>query len=108
MPSDPTAASSSPPDIPDEGDLLYSIEVIAELAGVDTTTVLHYHEQGFLQPVRSEASTSLQFDAGSLRQLRRMEHLRATCGVNEAGLRLILQLLREVERLQGERRRMSR
>jgi hypothetical protein len=44
------------------------------------------------------------FDDESLRSLRRIEHLRATCAVNDAGLKLILDLLREVERLRRERR----
>jgi hypothetical protein len=48
------------------------------------------------------------FDAETLRRLRRIEHLRSTCGVNDAGLKLMLDLLHEVECLREERRRSAR
>ena len=46
-------------------EVFYSLEVIAELAGVTTQTVLHYHELGVLPP----ATPALEFDADGLRQL---------------------------------------
>jgi len=108
MSSDSNLPSADPLDSPDGEDLLYTLDVIAELAGVDATTVIRYHEQGFLRPVPPAGAGDLRFDAEGLRQLRRMEHLRAACGVNEAGLRLILSLLGEVEELRGEIRRLAR
>lgn len=108
MTSDPLPASGDRPDFPDEDGPAYSLEVIAGLAGTDTTTVLRYQEQGFLQPVLQEGGSPMQFDTECLRQLRRMEHLRMECGVNEAGLRLFLDLIREVEQLRSELRRMQR
>ena len=89
----------------------FSLEVFAELAGVNTRTVLHYQEQGFIRPVAGTEETAekkAKFDADSLRQLRRIEHLRETCGMNENGLRLILSLLQEVEQLRRERRQALR
>jgi DNA-binding transcriptional MerR regulator len=106
-----TDAISDATDLPvygEEPDVFYSLEVVAELAGVDTTTVLHYQEQGLLRPVSREASTAAAFDAETLRQLRRIEHLRATCEMNEAGLKLMLSLLEEVEQLREERRQLLR
>jgi DNA-binding transcriptional MerR regulator len=105
---DPHPESGAAADSPDGGEIAYSIEVIARLAGVDATTVVRYHEQGYLQPVCPEGSTTLLFDAECLRQLRRIEHLRTTCGVNETGLKLILQLIAEVEQLREERRKSMR
>ena len=102
MSTDPTLRAADSPVIDDETDAVYSIEVVAELAGVDAGTVLRYQEQGFLRPAGAAA-----FDAGSLRQLRRIEHLRATCGVNDAGLKLILSLLEEVESLREAQRRKN-
>jgi DNA-binding transcriptional MerR regulator len=84
-------------------DTVYSLDVIAELAGTDPQTVLHYQEIGLLFPTSDPA----EFDDEGLRRLRRIEHLRATCEVNSAGLKLILSLLDEVERLQQERRRQQ-
>lgn len=102
---------SDAPDLPvygEEPDTYYSLEVFAELAGVDAGTVLHYQERGLLRSVSREASAAAAFDAEALRQLRRIEHLRATCEMNEAGLKLILSLLEEVERLREERRQLLR
>ena len=108
MNSDSTPPSRDLPIYGEETDACYSIEVIAELAGVKPQTVLHYQEQGFIRPsIRDDGDTGL-FDAECLRQLRRIEHLRATCEMNDAGLKLILDLLHEVECLREERRQMLR
>lgn len=97
-----------PPVYGDEPDASYSIEVIASLAGTEIKTVVHYVEIGLIAAVASAAPDDSLFDAESLRRLRRIEHLRATCGVNDAGLKLILDLLHEVESLREERRQTLR
>lgn len=58
-------------------------------------------------PERSAGETPL-FDVECLRQLRRIEHLRTSCEVNDTGLKLILDLLHETECLREERRQMLR
>ncbi|CAN5750678.1 hypothetical protein BH11VER1_BH11VER1_29280 [soil metagenome] len=106
-----TKLPSNATDLPvygEEPDTYYSLEVFAELAGVDTTTILHYQEQGIIRPVLEATGDDAAFDAESLRQLRRIEHLRATCEMNEAGLKLLLSLLEEVEQLRQERRQLLR
>ena len=95
------------PDLPvfgEEFDRAYTIEVIAELADLDSKTVLRYQEAGFIRPVATPAHASAVFDEECLRKLRHIEHLRQTCGVNETGLKLILDLLHEVETLRREQR----
>jgi MerR family transcriptional regulator/heat shock protein HspR len=77
-------------------DATYSLEVFARIGGVDEETILRYRERGFIRPLPTDGE---RFDDESLRTLRRIEHLRETCGVNDAGLRLILDLLEEIERL---------
>jgi DNA-binding transcriptional MerR regulator len=104
---------SSPhsPDLPvyeDDIDARYTVEVIAELAGIDSTTLLRYQEKGFIRPVGSTARDSALFDAECLRQLRRIEHLRATCDMNDTGLKLVLDLMHELEILRQERRQAGR
>lgn len=86
------------PLIEPDTDATYTLDVIASLTGVTSQTVLHYQEQGLIAPVAG------QFDAEALRTLRRIEHLRATCAVNESGLKLILELMDEIERLRAELR----
>ena len=59
-------------------------------------TILHYQEQGFIRPLPESAN---QFDDEALRTLRRIEHLRDTCDVNETGLHIILGLMTDLEQL---------
>jgi len=108
MNSDPSPDAANLPIYGEEPDARYSIEVIAELAGVNPRTVLHYQARGFIRPVSRDATDAALFDAECLRQLRRIEHLRATCETNDAGLKLILDLLHEVECLREERRQRLR
>lgn len=91
-----------------ESDIFYSIEVIAELAGVSTQTVVHYQEQGFFRHSSLDEGNAEMFDVEFLRQLRRIEHLRTTCEMNDTGLKLMLDLLHEIECLREESRQMRR
>ena len=79
-----------------EPDVTYSLEVFARISGVAEETILRYRECGFIHPVHGHGE---RYDDESLRTLRRIEHLRETCGVNDTGVRLILELLEEIERL---------
>lgn len=84
----------------------YTLQGIAELAGVDSQTVMRYQHSGFIQSVQTAVDDGKErmFDEECLRLIRRIVHLRATYAVNEAGLKLILDLMREVELLQNEQR----
>jgi DNA-binding transcriptional MerR regulator len=105
MNDDPISHDPKVPVYGTEAEGTYTIEMIAELAGMDSRTVLRYQESGYIHPVATYGWEGTPvFDDESLRSLRRIEHLRATCAVNDAGLKLILDLLREVERLRRERR----
>lgn len=74
---------------------VYTLEIVAELTGVSTKTILHYQEQGLIHPTGSAGD----FDDETLHTLRRIEHLRSSCETNLTGVRLILGLLDEVDRL---------
>jgi DNA-binding transcriptional MerR regulator len=108
MNSEPSQPSRDLPVYDGETDTCYSIEVIADLAGVNPQTVLHYQEQGFIRPAAHDPGDAALFDVECLRQLRRIEHLRATCGINDAGLKLILDILHEIECLREQQRQMIR
>lgn len=73
----------------------YSLEVLAETTGVSTHVIVQYQEHGLL-PSR--------FDDEALRTLRRIEAIRETCEMNLRGLKLLTQLLDEVEQLRQELR----
>jgi len=108
MNPDALPRDDDPPVFHPETDTAYSLEVIAELAGVNPRTVLHYQELGLISPVTRDAAQGSLFDTECLRLLRRIEYLRSTRGLTDAGLQLILSLLDEVERLRQERRQLTR
>ena len=108
MKHNPSANENGLPVCGEDNEVRYTLDVFAELAGVNPRRVLHYQEKGFIRPVSRDPDTPAAFDAECLRQLRRIEHLRSTYRVNEAGLKLILDLLRENERLRQERRQTLR
>jgi len=73
----------------------YTLDIVAELTGVSTKTILHYQEQGLIHP----AGSAGDFDDETVHTLRRIEHLRLTSEANLTGIKLILELLDEVDRL---------
>jgi DNA-binding transcriptional MerR regulator len=90
----------------EQAEAVYTLAVLAELGGVTPEMVLHYLDRGFLV-VRGRTEVMVvgaSWDDEALRQLRRIEHLRTTYAVNEAGLRYVLGLLRELDEVRSARR----
>jgi DNA-binding transcriptional MerR regulator len=73
----------------------YSLEIVERITGISSQTIIRYQEAGLIR--------SGDYDDETVRTLRRIEHLQSTCGVNVAGLRLIMSLMEEVERLRLHR-----
>ncbi|OYW31722.1 MAG: hypothetical protein B7Z47_00195 [Chthoniobacter sp. 12-60-6] len=87
--------STHAPDMSDSTPQTYSLEILSQTTGVSTQTIVQYQEHGIIRP---------QFDDSTVRALRRIEHLRETCEMNLHGLKLLTQLLDEVEQLRDELR----
>ena len=102
-PPDHTADPS--PILESASDRHFPLEDFAEISGVSVERIQLYLEQGLILPAPGARSESSQFDTHTLRTLRRIEHVRVTFGINTAGLRLIRELLAEIDRLQAELRR---
>lgn len=81
---------------PANGSGCYTLEILSELSGVSTQTILLYQEQGMIH-----SGAAGDFDDEALLCLRRIEHLRDSCGVNLTGLKLLLSLLSEVDDLRA-------
>jgi len=71
----------------------YSLEILAETTGVSTQMIVQYQEHGIIHQ---------DFDDDTVRTLRRIEALRESCEMNLSGLKLLTQLLDEVEQLRQE------
>ena len=89
-----------------EPDATYSLEVVAELTGMTAQTILHYREIGLITPVAAAEPAASLFNDETIRILRRIEHLQSAFEMNEAVLKLTLDLMDEVEQLrEGLRQR---
>lgn len=85
-----------------DAEALYTIDSAAHVSGLSRHDVLLYCKHGFVTPLVDRNTGVLYFDEMALRSLRRIEYLRGPCGVNLTGIRIILDLMQEVERLRAE------
>lgn len=80
---------------------VYPIDTIAHLAGVPRHTVLLCCRHHLIAPQEDPEYGGYQFDAGIIQTLQRVEYLHRECEINFAGIRIILGLMDEVERLRA-------
>ncbi|HET9368428.1 MAG TPA: MerR family transcriptional regulator [Candidatus Udaeobacter sp.] len=82
---------------------VYTIEAAARLVDLPRRTILTYCKHRLLSPVIA-ANGSYSFDRNGIRTLRRIEALRPICGPDFAGIKIILALTEQLERLDREMR----
>lgn len=82
---------------------LYIISVAAELAGVHPQTLRIYERKGLLRPARTAGNTRRYSDR-DIARLQAIQRLTQEHGINLAGVKMIVELEAELERL---RRRME-
>jgi len=87
---------------------LYSIEAVVHITQTPRHQIAVYCRHGIISPVTEPERDGWWFDHEAIRVLRRIEYLRTGYGMNLAGLRLISELLREIERLREEVRVLHR
>lgn len=75
----------------------------AQIAGVSRAVLVAYCESGVL-PVSPAKLDQCAGDDEMIRTIRRIEYLREHHGINLTGIRIIAELMREVERLREELR----
>jgi MerR family transcriptional regulator/heat shock protein HspR len=79
---------------------VYVISVAAELAGMHPQTLRIYERRGLVQPARTQGGNRRYSDV-DIDRLRRIQDLAAD-GMNLEGIRRVMELEVEVERLQAE------
>jgi hypothetical protein len=87
--------------------IVYSIEMASQLAHVPRRRILIYCKEQLISPTANPDVAGYWFDADALRTLKRIEELRAICCEPLAGVGLILNLMREVQRLRAEMRALE-
>ncbi|HEY4686821.1 MAG TPA: helix-turn-helix transcriptional regulator [Candidatus Subteraquimicrobiales bacterium] len=80
---------------------LYMISIAARLAGVHPQTLRIYERKKLISPSRSPGSTRL-YSEEDIKRLRYIQELTHKLGVNLAGVKMILELREETDRLQDD------
>ncbi len=80
----------------------YPLEATARLADVHPVLLRHYCSLGLLGAERVTVTTETRFNDETVYEVRCIEHYRRHHGVNLHALPLLLDLVREVERLHTE------
>jgi len=79
----------------------YTIEQAAQLARLPRRRIARYCQYGLVSTIRDPESGGWLFNDEGVRRLRQLEALRALCGFNLRALRLVMDLMTEVERLRA-------
>jgi len=82
-------------------DALFPIDVAAHLAQVSRHRVLVYCRRGLVAVHHDPVHGGFYFDQDAVRTLQRIEYLHIVCGVNLAGIELILKLMADVAELRA-------
>jgi len=101
-------ASTHPPPFAATMDNVYSIETVVQLTRTPRHQIAVYCRHGLISPVPAPERAGRWFDDDAIRMVRRIERLRVDHDLNLAGLRVIAELLREVERLRDDVRALRR
>lgn len=80
---------------------IYVISVAAEMAGMHPQTLRQYDRLGLVSPRRTGGG-GRRYSLRDVEQLREVQRLSQEDGVNLNGIKRILELEAEVERLQGQ------
>jgi DNA-binding transcriptional MerR regulator len=82
--------------------VVYTLDAVASLTQIRRRLIVVYCKHGLVSPVMDPACSGWYFNDEAIRILRRIENLRTAYGLNLVGLKLIVDLLTEVERLREE------
>jgi MerR family transcriptional regulator/heat shock protein HspR len=85
---------------------VYIISVAAELAGVHPQTLRIYERKGLLRPKRTSGNTR-RYSERDIERLRTIQELTQVEGVNLAGVKRIMQMQRELERMRERIRELE-
>ena len=86
--------------MPEYDQAVYVISVAAELAGVHPQTLRIYERKGLVEPGRTQGG-SRRYSEADIAQLQRIQDL-TNEGLNLAGVKKVLELEAELERLRRE------
>jgi MerR family transcriptional regulator/heat shock protein HspR len=86
---------------------VYIISVAAELAGMHPQTLRIYERKGLLNPARTSGNTR-RYSARDIERLEAIQQLTQEFGINLAGVKMIVELQAELERMRRRLDSMAR
>ena len=86
---------------------VYIISVAAELAGVNPQTLRIYERKGLLRPARTPGNTR-RYSGRDIATLQMIQRLTQEFGINLAGVKMIVEMENELDRLRHRMERMDR
>lgn len=81
---------------------VYNIETVAHLTRVPRRTILLYCKHHLVSPLDDVRWGNYYFNHETVQRLRNIENIRVRFGVNIEGLKFIVHLLEEMDRLRYE------
>ena len=85
-----------------DANAVYSIETVAHVTSLPRHEIGVYCKEGLVSPVVDPECGGYYFNDEAIRTLRHIEHLRSDYGVSLRGVKMILDLMNEVEQLRDE------
>ena len=82
-------------------DAVYHIDAVAHLTRLPRHLIVVCCKHGLVEPAL-DPDYGFYFNESGIRTLQHIEYLHLQCGINFTGLRIILGLMDEVERLRAE------
>jgi DNA-binding transcriptional MerR regulator len=82
--------------------VLYSLDAAAHLAGVPRRSILVYCHAGLVRPVYQPPYGMMVFTEEAIHAIRRIYYLRTVHGFDLPSLKIMFDLLDEVDRLRAE------
>jgi MerR family transcriptional regulator/heat shock protein HspR len=89
------------------GRAVYIISVAAELAGVHPQTLRIYERKGLLSPART-AGNSRRYSDRDIARLQLIQRLTQKRGLNLAGVKMIVEMENELDRMRARVQRLDR
>ena len=85
----------------------YVISIAARMIGIEAHTLRYYERLGLVQPERSSGNIRL-YSEEDIDRLRYIKALMSDCGVNLAGVEVVLKLMQRMKDMQRELEEMER
>lgn len=85
----------------------YVISIAAKMVGIEAHTLRYYEKLGLIQPERSSGNRRL-YSQEDIEKLRYIKTLMSDCGVNLAGVEVVLKLMERMKEMQRQLEEMEK